>query len=135
MTGHLTMRSVRALRTGTAAAVIAWKRAALAALPAAFCCQAVLDAGGGGRPCCEGKDHGDSCPLNRTARSGASDGPRMQTRADAQPFSTRPRRRLGSQHAHPVALHGAVERRSGLAELFPLAFGFRRDQRQGVCRH
>ncbi len=71
------MRSVRTFRTGTAAAVIAWKLAVLALLPAAFCCQAVLD--GGVRPCCEGNDHGDFCPLKRAAPSGAADGPRMQT--------------------------------------------------------
>lgn len=73
------MRSVRTLRTGAVAAVVAWKLAALALLPAAFCCQAVLDADGGVLPCCEGKDHGDFCPLKRAAHPGASDGPRMQT--------------------------------------------------------
>lgn len=73
------MRSVRTLRTGTVAAVVAWKLAALALLPAAFCCQAMLDADGGLRPCCEGKDHGDFCPLKRAAHPGAPDGPRMQT--------------------------------------------------------
>ncbi len=72
------MRAVRTLRTGTVTAVVVWKLAALALLPAAFCCQAVLDADGV-RPCCEGKDHGDFCPLKRAARSGATDGPRMQT--------------------------------------------------------
>ena len=73
------MRSIRTLRTGTVTAVIAWKLAALALLPAAFCCQAMLDAGGGLRPCCEGKDHGDFCPLKRAPRSGDAGGPRMQT--------------------------------------------------------
>ena len=72
------MRSVRTLRTGTVA-VVAWKLAALALLPAAFCCQAVLAGDGGALPCCEGKDHGDFCPLKRAAHPGASDGPRMQT--------------------------------------------------------
>ena len=70
------MGSTRTLRTATVTAVIAWKLVVLALLPAAFCCQAVLD--GGGRPCCEGKDHGDFCPLKPT-RSAAPDGPRMQT--------------------------------------------------------
>ena len=73
------MRSVRTLRTGTVAAVVVWKLAALALLPAAFCCQAVLAADGGVRPCCEGRDHGDFCPLKRAAHPGASDGPRLQT--------------------------------------------------------
>ena len=70
------MCSTRTLRTATVTAVIAWKLVVLALLPAAFCCQAVLD--GGGRPCCEGKDHGDFCPLKPTC-SAAPDGPRMQT--------------------------------------------------------
>ena len=72
------MRSVRTLRTGTVAGVIAWKLAALALLPAAFCCQAVLADGGGALPCCEGRDHGDFCPLNRADRDGASDADRLQ---------------------------------------------------------
>lgn len=71
------MRSVRTLRTGTVAGVIAWKLAALALLPAAFCCQAVL-ADGGALPCCEGRDHGDFCPLNRADPAGASDADRLQ---------------------------------------------------------
>lgn len=70
------MRSVRTLRTGTVAGVIAWKLAALALLPAAFCCQAVL--ADGGRPCCEERDHGDFCPLNRADPAGASDADRLQ---------------------------------------------------------
>lgn len=70
------MRSVRTLRTGTVAGVIAWKLAALALLPAAFCCQAVL--ADGALPCCEGRDHGDFCPLNRADPAGASDADRLQ---------------------------------------------------------
>lgn len=73
------MRSVRTLRTGTVAAVVVWKLAALALLPAAFCCQAVLSADGDVLPCCEGKDHGDFCPLKRAAHPGTPDGPRLQT--------------------------------------------------------
>ena len=72
------MRSIRTLRTGAVTAVVTWKLAALALLPAAFCCQAVLDADGM-RPCCEGKDHGDFCPLQRAAHPGTPDAPRMQT--------------------------------------------------------
>ena len=49
------MRSVRALRSGAIAAVIAWKLAALALLPAALCCQAVMAADDTAVPaCCEG---------------------------------------------------------------------------------
>ena len=73
------MRSVRTLRTGTVAAVVVWKLAALALLPAAFCCQAVLAADGGVRPCCEGRDHGDFCPLKRATHPGTPDGSRLQT--------------------------------------------------------
>lgn len=73
------MRSVRTLRTGTVAGVIAWKLAALALLPAAFCCQAVLADSGRALPCCEGRDHGDFCPLNRADRTDASDAARLQT--------------------------------------------------------
>ena len=73
------MHLVRALRTGTVTGVIVWKLAALALLPAAFCCQAVLDAGDGARACCDGKDHGDFCPLSKSTPSVPSDGPRLQT--------------------------------------------------------
>ena len=73
------MRLVRALRTGTVTGVIVWKLAALALLPAAFCCQAVLEAGDGARACCDGKDHGDFCPLSKSIPSGPSDSPRLQT--------------------------------------------------------
>lgn len=72
------MHLVRTLRTGTVTGVIAWKLTALALLPAAFCCQAVL-AADGGRACCEGKDHGDFCPLDRADRGKAPDGPGMET--------------------------------------------------------
>ena len=62
------MRSVRTFRTGTVAAVIAWKLAALALLPAALCCQAVMAADGGAPPaCCEGGEHGAMCPMKRAA--------------------------------------------------------------------
>ena len=74
-----TMQAVRSLRSGTVAGVIAWKLTALALLPAAFCCQAVLDADSGTRACCDGKDHGDFCPLQRANPSPASDNPRLQT--------------------------------------------------------
>lgn len=71
------MRVVRALRTGTVTGVVAWKLATLALLPAAFCCQAVL-AADGPRACCNGKDHGDFCPLKQPDRSGAPDGPQLE---------------------------------------------------------
>ena len=65
------MRSVRACRTGTVAAVIAWKLAALALLPVALCCQAVMSAEGTATPaCCEGGEHGAMCPMKRGARTG-----------------------------------------------------------------
>ena len=72
------MHVVRTLRTGTVTGVIVWKLAALALLPAAFCCQAVLNAEDGSRACCAGKDHGDFCPLSESSRSGPADGPRLQ---------------------------------------------------------
>ena len=72
------MRLVRALRTGTVTGVIVWKLAALALLPAAFCCQAVL-AADGTLPCCSGKDHGDYCPLKQATPAGSHDTPRLQT--------------------------------------------------------
>lgn len=72
------MHLIRALHTGTVTGVVAWKLAALAILPAAFCCQAVLAADG--QPaCCDGKDHGDYCPLNQPDRNGSPDGPQLQT--------------------------------------------------------
>ena len=73
------MHLVRALRTGTVTGVIVWKLVALALLPAAFCCQAVLNADGGGRACCDGKEHGDFCPLSKSRGSGPSDVPQLQT--------------------------------------------------------
>ena len=63
---------------GTVTAVIAWKLAALALLPAAFCCQAVL-AADGTLACCSGKDHGDYCPLKQAARNAPQDTPELQT--------------------------------------------------------
>lgn len=75
------MRSVRTFRTGTVAAVIAWKLAALALLPAALCCQAVMIADGTAvAACCEGGEHGAMCPMKRgrTEQAGAAeDQPRM----------------------------------------------------------
>ncbi len=72
---------MRALRTRTVVAVLAWKLAALALLPAALCCRAMLVADGGAMPaCCEGGDHGAMCPLKRAAQSAAEseeDRPRM----------------------------------------------------------
>lgn len=74
-----TMQAVCSLRNGTVAGVIAWKLTALALLPAAFCCQAVLDADSGTRACCDGTDHGDFCPLRQANPSPAPDNPRLQT--------------------------------------------------------
>ena len=72
---------MRALRTRTVVAVLAWKLAALALLPVALCCRAVLVADGSATPaCCEGGDHGAMCPLKRAAQSAAEtdeDQPRM----------------------------------------------------------
>lgn len=68
------MRSVRACRTGTVAAVIAWKLAALALLPAALCCQAMMAAEETtAHACCEGGEHGAMCPMKRAARADAKD--------------------------------------------------------------
>ena len=72
---------MRALRTRTVVAVLAWKLAALALLPAALCCRAVLVADDSAMPaCCEGGDHGAMCPLKRAAPSAVAAGedqPRM----------------------------------------------------------
>ncbi len=58
------MRSVRPFRTGTVAAVIAWKLTVLALLPAALCCRAAMAADGtAAHACCEGGEHGAMCPL------------------------------------------------------------------------
>ena len=74
-------RFMRVLRTRTVVAVLAWKLAALALLPAALCCRAVLVADGSATPvCCEGGEHGSMCPLKRAAESATDAGedqPRM----------------------------------------------------------
>lgn len=72
------MHLVRAFRNGTVAGVIAWKLVALALLPAAFCCQAVL-AADGSLACCKGTDHGAYCPLKQASRGGPQDTPQLQT--------------------------------------------------------
>lgn len=76
------MRCVRTCRTGTVAAVIAWKLVALALLPAALCCQAMMVAERTTAPaCCEGGEHGAMCPMKRAAsadaKHAAPDAPRM----------------------------------------------------------
>ena len=70
------MGSLRNLRTGTVAGVIAWKLTALALLPAALCCQATLSAAES-LPCCEGESHGAMCPMGKSPNRAAhaSDGP------------------------------------------------------------
>ena len=72
---------MRALRARTVVAVLAWKLAALALLPAAICCRAVLVADGSAVPaCCEGGEHGSMCPLKQAAESTTDAGenqPRM----------------------------------------------------------
>ena len=75
------MRAVRTFRTGTVAAVIAWKLAALAVLPAALCCQAVMAAEGAAVPaCCEGGEHGAMCPMKRGGGAEETDSTRGQPR-------------------------------------------------------
>ena len=75
------MRAVRTFRTGTVAAVIAWKLAALAVLPAALCCQAVMVADGAAVPaCCEGGEHGAMCPMKPGGRTEETDATRGQPR-------------------------------------------------------
>ena len=60
------MRCVRTCRTGTIAAVIAWKLTLLALLPAALCCRAAMAADGTQiHACCEGGEHGAMCPMKR----------------------------------------------------------------------
>ena len=75
------MRSVRTCRNGTVAAVIAWKLAALALLPAALCCQAMMTADGAAAIACfcEEGEHRAMCPMKRAAHGGAAHGD-----ADAQ---------------------------------------------------
>ena len=66
---------MRALRTRTVVAVLAWKLAALALLPAALRCRAVLVADGSAVPaCCEGGEHGSLCPLKRAAEAATDTG-------------------------------------------------------------
>lgn len=76
------MRAVRTFRTGAVAAVIAWKLAALAVLPAALCCQAVMvaDDGAAVPACCEGGEHGAMCPMKKGGRTGETDPAREQPR-------------------------------------------------------
>ena len=75
------MRSVRTFRTGTAAAVIAWKLVALALLPAVLCCRAVMVADGTDvHACCDGGEHGALCPMKRgpaEEKDPAQEQPRM----------------------------------------------------------
>ena len=59
------MGSLRHLRAGTVAGVIAWKLTALALLPAALCCQAAMEFAGP-LPCCEGESHGAMCPMAKS---------------------------------------------------------------------
>ena len=65
------MRSVRTCRYGTVAAVVAWKLAALALLPVALCCQAMMSADRAALIACscEGGVHGAVCPMKRAARA------------------------------------------------------------------
>ena len=75
------MRPVRTFRTGTVAAVIAWKLAVLAVLPAVLCCQAVMVADGAAVPaCCEGGEHGAMCPMQRGGHTDESNKTRRQPR-------------------------------------------------------
>ena len=74
------MHSLRHLRAGTVAAVVAWKLAALALLPAALCCQAVMVADAGAVPvCCQGGEHGAMCPMKR-AVAAETGGDRSESR-------------------------------------------------------
>lgn len=73
--------SLRPFRTGTVAAVIAWKLAALALLPVALCCQAVMAADGTAAPaCCEGGEHGAMCPMKRGGPTDDTDAGQEQPR-------------------------------------------------------
>lgn len=75
------MHSVRTLRTGTVAAVIAWKLGTLAVLPAALCCQAMMVADGAATPaCCEGGEHGAMCPMKHGGHTEETDATREQPR-------------------------------------------------------
>lgn len=76
------MRSVRAFRRGTVAAVIVWKLAALALLPAALCCRAVLVADGTGAPAClrRRRARRAMCPMKRGVRTEETDAAQAQPR-------------------------------------------------------
>ncbi len=85
------MRSLRPFRTGTVAAVIVWKLAALTLLPAALCGQAVMAADGTAVPTCscEGGEHGARCPMKRAADAGH--GGHGDAHGDADAQANRPR--------------------------------------------
>ena len=66
------MRSLRSVRTGAVAGVIAWKLTALALLPAALCCRAAMATDGTGMlPCCEAGHHGAVCPMSMSPNRAA----------------------------------------------------------------
>ena len=104
------MVSIRTFRTATAAAVIAWKLAALTLLPVALCCQAVMAADAGAAPaCCAGGEHGAACPMKLAAGDGRD--------ADAQ----EPRSRMVGCNSLDDALVGLL----GLTGFTPDAFEWR----------
>ena len=66
------MRSLRSVRTGTVAGVIAWKLTALALLPAALCCRAAMPTDGReSLPCCEAGHPGAVCPMSMSPNRAA----------------------------------------------------------------
>lgn len=77
------MGSLRNLRTGAIAGVIAWKLTALALLPAALCCQAVMDPGAP-LACCEGESHGAMCPMEKSPNRAADPSDETNTDEPAQ---------------------------------------------------
>ena len=116
------MRSVRALRTGTIAAVIAWKLVALALLPAALCCRAVMVADGTAAPvCCEGGEHGAMCPMKRgrTEQAGAvEDHPRA---AEDHPRAAENQPRMVGCNSLDDALLGLLNLTGFTPDAFDLA--------------
>ncbi len=106
------MGPVRTFRNGTVVAVIAWKLAALALLPAALCCRAVMVASESAAPaCCEGGEHGAMCPMKRADRGEGADAARRADAGDDRP-------RLIGCSSLDDALTGLL----GLTEFTPDAF-------------
>ena len=116
---------MHSFRTGTIAAVIAWKLVALALLPTALCCRAVMVADGADvHACCDGGEHGAMCPMKRGGRT------EEKHAAQEQP-------RLAACNSLDDALVGLLSLTGFTPDSFdlsvdPLAVGRVRDSRQAA---